>query len=1587
MFAVVSIVAEGCGGGSHGGGGAGDGGTATGGTGGGAGHTGVGGSTGGAGGTTCMNPTVKKSTGAACICDGECTSSHCVDGVCCTTACTEACKTCSDKTSLGVCISRGAGDAPRTTDGCTKSDVSTCGFDGTCDGTGSCHRFAAGTQCSPGQCQGAAVIGARACDGNGLCKPGPAQICAPYSCDTTKNACFDSCTQNSQCATGQACANSSCGLKMNGASCMKGTECLSSFCADGVCCNVACGGGCVSCAQPDRRGTCWPTDVGQPDTRKVCKDTGASSCGTNGKCDGFGSCSKYPAETTCVPSSCTGTKRNTPGTCDGLGTCKPPGVQPCTPYLCVANAGAGECTTSCTTNAQCDTGHACVNGKCGPKLPGLACMTAAECASNHCVDGVCCDSECTGACKSCALASAPGKCTPVAKGNGDPRGVCVDDKVESCGTNGKCDGAGSCQKYPMGSVCAPESCTSNVYHPPSTCNSTGQCMSTDSIPCSPFTCNGTSCFRACTVNDNCIQPDNFCIMNSCGKKGQGAQCSSSDECQSNLSCAQGYCCDKPCAGACQSCALTGMLGTCTNVPTNTMDPAGLCADMGAGSCGTNGKCQAGACQKYPKDTVCKGSTCPMPGTTSTADSTCDGNGACVTPAATSCFPFVCGTNVCKNVCASNADCSAPATCIDGSCGLKSNGKPCGDGSECLSKFCAQGFCCNTACNGTCQSCALPTSLGLCSNVPDGKPDPQNTCKDNGQTSCDTDGVCNGKGGCQLYAAGTVCVAPSCASGAATLTQARTCDGVGNCQAAQTQACAPYKCNGMAACNAACTVDADCASGFTCDPKTNLCGTKKRLGQPCATTNDCLTGDFCVDSVCCSTSSCALCQACNVAPNAGTCTNIMPGNPDTQGRCAANPPCGNTGNCNGAGACEQASSSVSCGAASCTGSTFTPVSHCTGAGACASASTSSCTPYICGANACKTTCTIDADCMAPYTCQGSAGAKSCALKPNGQACTAGSMCISGNCVDGVCCGSASCPSCQACNLSGTGACSPVAAGTPAPASFCADEGAASCGNNGKCDGNGGCQNYGDGTSCSLATCPSGAGSLVMAGTCQAGVCSKPTQSCAPYFCNGVTACQTTCGSSTDCTTGYYCTGVGGTCVLKKAGGAACTADGQCSTGHCTDGVCCGSASCPGCQACNISGNGTCAPVSAGTDDGTCTDQGAATCGTNGKCDGAGNCQKYANGTTCSQATCASTATLKLAGACNGGTCVVGTMACSPYTCSAGACNNACNSDGDCASGTYCTGVGGVCAAKKANGAACNPAAPNQCAFGHCVDGVCCDTACTGSCVSCSTGTCTNVPVNQPDPRLGCADQGATSCGTNGLCDGNGSCQSYAPATQCSPAVCPTGMATKTLPGTCATGACMATTASCAPYKCGTGGNCAGSCAGDGDCVPGYYCNGTTCTATKDLGATCAKNSECTAGQCVENVCCGSAACPKCQSCAIPGSAGTCTNVGAGSSDPTNTCKDLGTMGCLTDGLCDGFGACEFYGGGTMCAAATCSGQSTATSDRFCDGHGGCGAGTAMDCGAYACNTANATCFKDTCADSSQCATGNVCDPTTTSCIPM
>ena len=147
-----------------------------------------------------------------------------------------------------------------------------------------------------------------------------------------------------------------------------------------------------------------------------------------------------------------------------------------------------------------------------------------------------------------------------------------------------------------------------------------------------------------------------------------------------------------------------------------------------------------------------------------------------------------------------------------------------------------------------------------------------------------------------------------------------------------------------------------------------------------------------------------------------------------------------------------------------------------------------------------------------------------LAANGTPCSDPNTCQSGNCVDGYCCGSSACGTCESCAVGGSeGECTFVAAGTDphgdCPAAVCSGD---TLYTNNTCDG---------------------------AGTCQLG---GPV-SCAPYLCDVVTLqCTTTCAVDADCASGAFCSA--GMCLWQLPNGSACGASNQCQSGICWNGSC-------------------------------------------------------------------------------------------------------------------------------------------------------------------------------------------------------------------------------------------------------------------------------------------------------------------------------------------------------------------------------------------------------------------------------------------------
>jgi len=1413
----------------------------------------------------------QKGLGQSCTGGAECLSGNCVDGVCCNTACAGVCLHCNLAGSVGNCVSipgdsdpdgecgaiclscNGAGACAATTAGidpendCAVQAQSTCDNDGECNGAGACRSWVSGTECVAQTCVGFTRYPADTCNGTGTCVDNGSVSCAPYVCNATGDDCRTDCSLDSHCTAGNYCNGGLCAAKKPiGQTCSAGTECVSGNCVDGYCCDSTCTGACRACNVAGVEGTCTnhPANT-DPEagcgTCRACNGTGTcanvaagtdpldqctitsqDTCSYDGQCDGAGACNYWAAGTECDPAFCSGVSVKTlADLCNGSGTCVDSGTQNCAPYICENN----DCRATCTLDGHCVTGYWCDAGACElKKASGQACTINNECTSGFCTDGVCCNVQCSSQCLACNLAGAVGTCTP------HPAGT---DPEVDCGLCQVCNGSGACSTAAAGTDPKAE-CAASA---PSTCGNDGDC-------------NGSGACRLWILGTECVPQ-------SC----TGSTRYNADECN------------------------------------------------GAGSCVDNGTVD---CAPY----TCLGDDCR---TSCTLQTDCSAGNYCNT-----------STNACVSKKPNGISCSAGLECDSGICT---------DG-VCCNSLCG-GTCqaCNIAGNfGTCTNHAAQTDpeteCGLCRvcngsaacvSASDGT-DPKVECVQEAQSSCGQDGFCNGSGACGDWAAGTECVAQTCS--AAIQYNADTCNGSGTCVDGGTTSCSPYQCGGDT-CRTDCGSDINCVAGYYCNGST--CVSQLSNGQACSTANQCSSG-FCVDGVCCNSSCTGDCRACDNAGSVGTCANhIASTDPESDcglcqacngtgacanvaastdplGQCAleAQSSCQQDGFCDGAGACDLWAAGTICNAALCIGSTLQVADQCNGTGVCVDQGNTDCSPYMCNAtsDACRASCTLNVHCVSGFHC---AGGFCVPDSPAGTPCVLDSECASTFCRDGYCCNADCGGACRACDnpgvegtctnhaadtdpedecgtcrlCNGTGACENVPNGAD-PLDDCAADPQSTCQYDGVCNGSAACRQYTVGTVCVAQTCTGWTQYTVDScngsGTCVDG----GTVDCSPYLCLG-DACRSNCTLDSHCVSGYYCNG--SACVLKKSNGVVCLLGSECSSGFCTDGVCCNAACGGTCEACDRAGSiGTCSDYAANTDpesecgpachscngSGACTNStdntdpegectAAGPCGFDGDCDGSGACGYYPASTVCVAQTCVGHTQFN-ADFCDGaGTCAdSGITDCSPYLCNGTVCRVNCTLDSHCVAGYYCGG--GSCQLKKANGVACTLG--NECQSSNCVDGVCCNNTCTGACQACdragSVGTCSYHPsntdpegdcnpacrtcngsggctnaLNNTDPENECVASTPSTCGLDGDCNGAGACGYWPASTSCNDQVC---------------------VGSTLYYEdfCNGGGTCVN--AGTQACANHYACDavGVDCRTTCTIDAHCAGGYFCTSGNCCPQV---------------------------------------------------------------------------------------------------------------------------------------
>jgi len=1471
--------------------------------------------------------------GSPCSIPGDCASGHCVDDVCCNSACGGLCQRCDLTGSEGACSPSNAGTDP-------DNECNGACLTGDCNGSGACALESQGTDCGicaecdavgtciyddsqDGDCPlceecsglGACTAQADGDDIKGECTPASCQSAGYYHGWVGDTCYYDGATYGGVCNGASACrtAAQECSGTVQGAAAE----------SRGVCRSTA---DCVGTTPPSQSPVSGGTDpYGDCDTEAQ------STCGRDGDCDGSGACRLWASGTVCQAATCTDDFEHAADTCDGAGTCQDGGSAECSDQTCVPGSGdtpshlelddicgatacqdggsadcdgyvtcAGtDCPSACAGDADCVTSYHCDGSNlCVPDQGnGNPCGRPGECASGFCVDGVCCNNLCDGLCRRCDLAGSVGTCDDVATGD-NPDDDC---KVELC-RPGYCDGSGGCAISSQGTDCG--ICGE--------CDTGGTCVYDDSQDedCGP--CLECGNLDTCVPQADGQDVKNDCTPVDCASAGYyhgwiGDACHFDGGSYGDLCNGEGNCrgpaddCDGTPQGAValiRTACRTPEGCTGSTIPTLGLvdaadDPYDDCTAEPASTCGLDGNCDgAGACRLHPVGTVCLAAHCTAD--EEHFDDTCDGLGVCQDGGSTECPDAVCipgsGStpsyveldDTCLGVACDDGGiltCTGYITCSGDSCPATCSG----DG-DCVSGYHCDGVnhCVPDADLGT--PCTLP---GDCSS---------NFCIDG--VCCNS--ICNGLcQRCDLSGAEGTC---SPIPGGQ--------DPDSECEA---EACRPGHCDGIGQCSVR-APGTDCGICAACDATGNCLYDGSQNGD------------------------CGLCRKC---ADVDSCVPQGDGE-DLKAECTP-------------GSCTTAGYYFGWVGDTCYSDGGSYGDVCDGAGACRTAS-NDCRGAIQGGAVLDRT-----PCSTPGGCSGheapSLGDVAAGTDPYDD-CAQEDASTCGR--DGEC--------------NGAGTCRLWTSGTVCDPAHCdaevehADD---------TCDGAGSCDDGGS-TACATAICVPGADStpsyVDRADACGDTQCEDGgIQVCTGYITCSGDSCPNTCVGNADCVSGYRCDPTNH-CVPQADLGTPCTTPDDCSTNFCVDGVCCNSA-CDGlCQRCDNQGTeGACSPVLANEDpDEECGEDGCHP----GFCDGTGQCANRSQGTDCGLC-----AVCNDAGECNVFDATQGDECGLCRKCQAvDSCTPQANGQDErdecagvsCASAGYYFGWGtgaerDTCYYDAAlYGETCDGAGACRAATQDCQGLLKGDAAATRPLCRERAGCLGDTPPSFPransgsDPYGDCDAADPSTCQQDGSCDGLGACRLYAEGTECAAATCSdadtaqdasycdgAGVCTageqhecpdaQCLPGTgatpsrveyddiCQTDSCVdGGIGECSGYVICDGDDCPAACSDDSDCVAGYHCDGT-CKPDQGLGQPCTTEADCGGSMfCVDNVCCNSACDTACVACNIADHLGTCTAVPQGQ-DPRGDCDG---QGCI-EGFCNGGGACAVRPADTDCGICA-----------VCDAEGNC-----------------------------------------------
>lgn len=340
------------------------------------------------------------------------------------------------------------------------------------------------------------------------------------------------------------------------------------------------------------------------------------------------------------------------------------------PSLCPGYAGSSSSSSSaisCTTNAQCPSGQACVNGTCG------TCSSNAQCNGQVCSNGTCVPCDSTHACSSGQVCS---------------NGLCINS---SSSTSSACSGA----LCPNNQLCLNGTCTA--------CDSTHTCP--NGLICTNGTCG------QCTNSTQCPSGQ-ACVNGTCG------QCTFTAQCPVGQACVNGTCGSCTTSGQCSgqvcsngTCVPCDSIHTCPNGLICTSGTCGVCTN--SSQCPSGQVCSSGAC--VPVSSSSSSSSSSIASSVSSAScvngTLCENN-------------QVCSNGTCQP-CGGTVTCPSPLICSSGTCvpessssssSLSSSSVSSSSSAQCdnVTNPCPSG---QTCVGNQCIPLSSSSSSNGCTNVP------------------------------------------------------------------------------------------------------------------------------------------------------------------------------------------------------------------------------------------------------------------------------------------------------------------------------------------------------------------------------------------------------------------------------------------------------------------------------------------------------------------------------------------------------------------------------------------------------------------------------------------------------------------------------------------------------------------------------------------------------------------------------------------------------------------------------------------------------------------------------------------------------